>query len=129
MSAQRLIFFIGGILAVAGVLIALLALSYVNTGYGAAAAFNAEAAATAGAEDGLLQLNRNAAFSSPSGYSVSASTSTSATVTVTQNTPAAGLVTILSAATVSAHTKKISVVLSENAVTGQINIISWADVP
>ena len=123
-----LTFFIGGILAVAGILIAFLTLSNINTGYGIAAAFNAEAAATAGAEDGLLQLDRNAAFSSTSGYSVSAGTSTSATVTVTQNTPTSGLVTILSAATVSGHTKKISVVVSKNATTGQVSVVSWRNV-
>lgn len=123
-----LTFFIGGILAVAGILIAFLALSNVDTGYGVAAAYKAEAAATAGVEDGLLQLDRNAAFSSTSGYSVSSASSTTATVTVTQNTPASGFATILSVATVSGHTKKVSVVVSENAATGQINIVSWADV-
>lgn len=123
-----LAFFIGGILAVAGILIAFLALSYVNTGYGVANAFRAEAAATAGVEDGLLQLDRNAAFSNTSGYAVSASSSTTATVTVTQNTPASGLATILSVATVAGHTKKINVVVSENAATGQVNIVSWADI-
>lgn len=122
-----LTFFIGGILAVAGILIAFLTLSYVNTGYGVAAAATAEAAATAGAEDGLLQLDRNAAFSNTSGYSVVAS-STTATVTVTQNSPSSGLVTILSAATVSGHTKKINVVVAESAATGQVSVVSWADV-
>jgi hypothetical protein len=122
-----LTFFIGGILAVAGILIAYLALSYINTGYGVAAAFKAEAAATAGAEDGLLQLDRNAQFSS-TGYSVSVASSTMATVTVTQNTPASGLVTILSVVTISGHTKKINVVASENAATGQVSVVSWADV-
>ena len=121
-------FFIGGVLAVAGILVAFLALSGVDTGYGAAASFKAEAAATAGAEDGILQLDRNAAFSNTSGYSVSSASSTTATVTVTQNSPSSGLATILSVATVSGHTKKINVVVSENAVTGQVNVVSWADV-
>lgn len=120
--------FIGGIVAVVGVLIAFLALSYVDTGYGTVAALNAEAAATSGAEDGLLQLDRDTAFSNTSGYSVSTGTSTTATVTVTQNTPSSGLATILSVATVSGHTKKISVIAAENPVTGQISIVSWADV-
>lgn len=125
-----LTFFIGGILAVASILIAFLTLSYVNTGYGVAAAAKAEAAATAGAEDALLQLDRNAAFSTAvSGpYTVTSPHSTAATVTVTQNSPSAGLVAILSTATVSAHTKKISVVVSENASTGQISVISWTNI-
>ena len=125
-----LTFFIGGILAVAGILIAFLALSNVNTGYGAAAAYKAEAAATAGAEDGLLQLDRNAAFSTNSSgpYSVSTASGAPATVSVTPNLLSPGLVTILSTATVSGHTKKINVVVSENASTWQVSVVSWADI-
>jgi hypothetical protein len=125
-----LTFFIGGILAIAAILIAFLTLSYVDTGYGAAASYNAEAAATAGAEDALLQLDRNAAFSTAvlGPYTISSTSSVTATVTVTQNSPSAGLVAILSVATVSGHAKKISVVVSENASTGQISIVSWTDI-
>ena len=123
-----LTFFIGGILAVAGILIAFITRSYVDTGYGVAASAKAEEAATAGAEDGLLQLDRNAAFSNTTGYSVSSASSTTATVTVTQNSPSAGLVTILSASTVSGHVKKINVVVSENASTGQVSVVSWTDI-
>jgi hypothetical protein len=125
-----LTFFIGGILAVAGILIAFITISYVDTGYGVAASAKAEEAATAGAEDGLLQLDRNAAFSTAvSGpYTVSSASSTTATVSVTQSSPSAGLVTILSAATVSGHAKKISVVVSENASTGQVSVVSWTDI-
>jgi uncharacterized protein (UPF0333 family) len=123
-----LTFFIGGLLVVAGVLIAFITLSYIDTGYGVAASARAESAATAGAEDALLQLDRNAAFSNPTGYSVSSASSTTATVTVTQNSPSAGLVTILSAATVSGHAKKISVVVSENASTGQVSVVSWTNI-
>lgn len=122
-----LVFFIGGIFAVASILIAVFSLSSIDTGYGVASSFKAEAAATAGAEDGILQLDRNTQFSS-AGYSVSTAGSIPATVTVTQNTPSAGLATILSIATVSGHTKKVNVVVSENATTGQINTVSWADV-
>jgi hypothetical protein len=123
-----LVIFIGGIVAVGGLLIAFFAASSVDTGYGVAAEFNAEAAATAGAEDGLLQLDRSAQFFNTSGYSVSAGSSTTATVTVTQNTPSTGLATILSVATVSGHTKKIDVVVSENASTEQVSVVSWTEV-
>ncbi len=125
-----LTFFIGGILTVAGILIAFFALSSINTGYGIAASAKAEEAATAGAEDALLQLDRNTAFSTAvSGpYTVSSASTTTATVTVAQDSPSSGLVTILSVATVSAHTKKISVVVSENATTGQVSVVSWTDI-
>jgi hypothetical protein len=121
-------FFIGGILVVAGILIAFITISYVDTGYGVAASARAEEAATAGAEDGLLQLDRNAAFSNTTGYSVSSASSTMATVTVTQNSPSTGLVTILSAATVSGHAKKVSIVVSLNASTGQVSVVSWTNI-
>ena len=120
--------FVGGIVLVAGMLTAFLAISSLDTGYGVAAAFNAESAAAAGAEDGLLQLDRNYQFSNTSGYSLAVGTSTTATVTVTQNSPSSGFATILSTATVSGHTKKIDVVVSENPSTGQINIVSWTEV-
>jgi hypothetical protein len=123
-----LMLFIGGVLVVAGALIALFAMSYVDTGYGVAASFKAQAAATAGAEDGLLQLDRDPLFSNTAGYTVTSSSSTTATVTVTQNSPSAGLVAILSASTVSGHVQNISVVVSENAVTGQTSIVSWTDI-
>ncbi|MGD1003598.1 MAG: hypothetical protein ABR884_03445 [Minisyncoccia bacterium] len=127
-SFLALVIFIGGIVAVAGLLIAFFAVSLVDTGYGVAAAYSAESTATAGAEDGLLQLDRNAQFSNPSGYSVAAGTSTTATVAVTQNSPSSGFATILSAATVSSHTKKIQIVVSVNGTTGAVNIVSWTDV-
>ena len=129
-SFLALVFFIGGILSISAILIASLALSNVDTGYGIAASFRAEAVATAGAEDGLLQIDRQGSYFSAAapGYTVALGSSTAATVTVTQNSPASGFATILSAATVSGHTRKISVVVSENPSTGQTNVVSWADV-
>ena len=119
------VFFIGGILAVIGLLIAFFAMSSVDTSYGVSASFNAEAVATAGAEDALLKIDRNAAFSS-AGYAVSSGSST-ATVVVT-NPSSANQATILSTAVVSAHTKKIQVIVSEDASSGQISVISWTEI-
>lgn len=126
-----LVFFIGGIVAVIGLLIAFFALSSADTGYGASAAFTAQSAATAGVEDALLELNRNAQFpqnstmSNP--YTVSTGSAT-ATVTVTQNLPAAGEVTIVSVSTVLGHTKKIQVVVSEDPTTSQVSVVSWTQI-
>lgn len=130
---MALVFFIGGIVAVASLLIAFLAGSSVDTGYGSAAAASAEAVATAGAEDGLLQLNRDATFPTGSSmsdpYTVTPSSSVaSATVTITQNSPSSGLITILSVATVSGHTKKIDVVAEETPSTGEVNLVSWTEI-
>jgi hypothetical protein len=125
-----LVFFIGGLLAVAGVLVAFLTLSYIDTGYGVAASFKADAAATAGADDAILQLDRNAAFNTniTGAYTVTSGTSTSATVTVIPNLLTAGIINVLSVATVSGHTRKISAVVSESSSTGQVSVVSWSDV-
>jgi len=125
-----MVFFIGGIVIVVGLLIAFLAASSADTGYGVAAAANAQSVATAGVEDALLRLDRNPAFPWGSGVSqpyTVASGSSTASVTVT-NPSSAGQATILSLATVSGHTGKISVVISENPVTEQVSIISWTNV-
>lgn len=125
-SFLALVFLIGGIVAVVGVTIAFFASSFVDSGFGYQASATAEAAATSGAEDALLQLDRNATFSS-SGYSLAVG-STTATVSVTQSDPSSNFVTVSSTATVSNHTKKIAVVLSENAATSQFTVVSWEEV-
>ena len=125
-----LVFFIGGIVAIIGLLIAFYAASSADTGYGVASSFSAESVATAGVEDALLRLDRNPAF--PSGSSVTSTytvTSGSATATVTVTNPSTtGQATILSVATVAGHTKKIQVVIAENPDTGQSTIISWTEI-
>jgi len=125
------VLFIGGIVMVAGLLIAFFAASSLDAGYGVAAAFSAESTATAGAEDALLQLDRNPQF--PTGSSMSVpytftSGSSTASVNVTQGSPASSEATILSAATVSGHTKKIQVIVSLNASTTAVTIVSWTEV-
>jgi len=121
-----LVFLIGGIIAAIALTLAVIILSSLNTSYGTQASESAEAAATAGVEDALLQLARSNTFSKPLGYTIQEG-STTATVTV-NNPSSAGQATILSVATVSGHIRKISVVLAENSATGQASIISWADV-
>lgn len=121
-----LVFVIGGIVAVIGVLLAFLANTFIDTGYGYQASATAEAVATSGAEDALLQLDRNASFSS-SGYSLAVGSST-ATVVVTNNAAATGAVTVLSTASVSNRTRKVQVVLSETTSTGQLTITSWQEI-
>jgi hypothetical protein len=122
-----LVFLIGGVVIMVGLLIAFIASSFVDTGYGLAASANAQAAATSGAQDALLQLDRNPALSNPSGYSLSIGSST-ATVTITQNSPSVGYITVISASTVSNRTRKVDIVLSENASTTQMNIVSWQEI-
>jgi uncharacterized protein (UPF0333 family) len=121
-----LVFLIGAIVAIVGVLIAFFANSSIDTGYGLSAAAAAEAVASSGAQDAMLQLDRNASFAS-SGYTIPVGSST-ASVMVDQNTPSTGYVTIISAATVSSHTKKIQVILYVNPSTTQMTTVSSQDI-
>jgi hypothetical protein len=129
-SAQTflaLVFLIGGIIVLAGITLAFLANSFVDSGYGFQDSVIAEATAASGVQDALLQIDRNPAFSNTSGYSLPVASNT-ATVTVTQNSPSSGFITILSKAIVSGHVKKVNVILSENTTTDQLNVISWQEV-
>jgi hypothetical protein len=118
-----LVLLVGGAIILIGLTLAFLATSFIDTGYGYRALTQAQAAANSGVSDALLQLDRNASFSQPSGYSVIAGPNT-ATVTVTQNSPSTGLVTILSTATVGTRTRKITVVAAANASTSQVTVTS-----
>jgi hypothetical protein len=122
-----LVILIGGIISFIGILLAFVANSFVDTGYGQSDSVAAEAAAASGAQDGLLQVDRNPSFSNTSGYTVTTGSST-AKVTVTQSSPSAGFITILSVSTVLGHTKKVDVVLGENTSTTQLNVVSWQEV-
>ena len=119
---------IGGIIVAAGIFFAFFVASFIDSGYGLQASYVAEAAATAGVEDVILQLSRNGAFSGPSGYSTPYTVPVgSNTASVTINAPSSGLITILSASTVSLRVRKITAVVSEDSLTNQIKLISWQE--
>ena len=129
-SFLALVFLIGAIVAIAGILIAFLANSFVDTGYGLSAAAQAQSAAQSGVQDAMLQLERDPGASDPypgGGYTLPVG-STTATVYITQNSPSLGEVTILSVATVSNRTRKIQTVLEQNASTSQWTTVSWTQV-
>ena len=125
-SFLALVILIGGIVAVIGVTLVFLSNTFVDSGYGFQASVVANAAAASGAEDALLQLDRNAAYPTGS-YSLPVG-STTVTVTITQNSPSANLVTVLSQASISNHTGKVQVVLANNASTSQMSVVSWQKV-
>ncbi len=122
-----LILLIGGMVAVIGVLLAFFAGALVDSSSGYQASVTAQAAAISGAQDALLQLDRNPDFSA-GGYALAVG-STTATVSVTQNAPSAYLITVSSSAIVSGRTGKINVVVAENASTSQMTIVSWQILP
>ena len=107
--------------------VAVVAATFLDSGYGLQASDSAESVATAGVNDALLRLDRNGAFAS-GGYSVTVPNGI-ATVSVTQGTgSSAGLDTVFSAATISGRTRKISAVFSVSSSTGQVMLVSWQDV-
>lgn len=126
-AAISFVFVIGGIIILIGITLAFLNAGFLSSSYGFVASEQALATAQAGVQDATLQLERNMSFSSPGGYGITVG-SYSATVTVTQNSPAAGLVTIVSFATVSFHTRKIQAVASVNATTGAVSLVSSQEI-
>jgi hypothetical protein len=121
------ILLIGGVMIVIAATVAVLAATFVDSGYGLQASEKAEAVATAGVNDAFLRLVRNTSFTS-GGYSVTVPNGT-ATVSVMQGSgSAAGLDTVFSAATVSGRTRKINAVFGISSSTGQVVSISWQDV-
>ena len=120
-----LVLLIGGAMMLIGLTLAFLSTSFIDTGYGYQAVAQAEAAATSGAQDALLQLDRNSAFStSANGYTLSVGSST-ATVSVTPNTPQSGMDTISSTSTVANRTRNVTVVATINAITSQVTVMAW----
>ena len=119
---------VGGIVVAAGIFFAFFVASFIDSGYGLQASYVAEATATAGVEDAILQLSRNGAFSGPSGYSTPYTIPVgSNTASVTINAPSSGLITILSVSTVSLRIRKITAVVSEDSLTNQIKLVSWQE--
>lgn len=117
---------IGGIIVAVGIFFSFFVSSFIDSGYGLQSSYIAEAVATSGIEDALLQLERNGAFSNTSGYSVQVGTY-SAQVTVSAPS-SSGLITIFSSATVLSRKKQISVIVSESPINNQITVASWKEI-
>lgn len=131
-AALSLVFLTGGIIVLIGVSLAFLAISFINSSFGFQSANKALAAASAGVNDAMLQLTRNKSFvkSCFDNYCVPSScVQGDAAVAVTQNSPSPGLVTIESQATSFVSQRKIKAIVSVNASTTQVNLISWELVP
>lgn len=130
-----MVFFIGGIMVIVGITMAVIAATFIDSGYGIQAANLAEATATGGAEDAYLQLVRNSTFQDTAGYWVPGTSSTIAIVTVTQSFAEcghevpAGYAVAASASTVNGRTRVVQAVFAINALTGQVSVVSWDDLP
>jgi len=120
-----LVLLAGGAMVIIGLTLAFIATSFIDTGYGYQALTQAQAVAASGAQDALLQLDRNTGFGNAGGYVYAVPVgSSTATVTVTQSAPSAGFVTIHSTATIANRTRNMTVVASVNANTGQVSVVS-----
>ena len=115
---------IGGVIIVIAAAVAVIAATFMDSGYGLQASDRAESVATAGVNDAFLRIVRISSFSS-GGYAVTVPEG-SATVSVTN--VSAGLDTVLSSSTVNGRTRKISAAFSISASTGQVVLVSWQDV-
>lgn len=126
-SAQRgqatlsLVFLIGGIILLIAVTLAVLVASFLNSGYGFQASNRALAGAQAGMMDAYLQLVRNRDFAGS--YSFPNGSSTVA-VTVTQNSPQAGKVAVISAASVQGYQRKLNGTFNVSDA-GEVTIDKW----
>jgi hypothetical protein len=120
--ALSITFMIGTIVLVAGLMVAFLVISFLNSSYGFQASNRALALASGGVEDAMLQLLRNKDFSGT--YCVPLAPC-SAAVTVTQNSPSVGRVRITSSATVFLYTRQIEAVASLASSTGQLDLLTW----
>jgi hypothetical protein len=121
-----MVLLIGSIIAVVGFLVLFLSGSLVNTSYGVKAEAVAQAAATAGANDAMLQLDRNSFSSFPITYTLPVG-STTATINVNTNTPSAGFITVTSTATFANHVKVLRAIFSVDSST-QVNLVSWQNI-
>ena len=121
-AALSFVFIIGGIMIAIAVTLAVLALSFLSSGFGYQSALRAQAAATAGAEDAVQQLVRSPSYA---GSTITVG-SDSATITVTPDSPVSGQYTIVSISTVSSVLRKVQVVVAINVTTGEVTVLSWS---
>ncbi len=122
-TVLSLVFVIGAIIVLAAITLAFLAISFINSTYGLQIAERAKAAAASGVYDALMRLDRDKDLSSV-GYSVSVGND-SATVSVSQDSPSAGLVTIISISTIYSRQKRMRVVVSRDSTSSLTSAVSW----
>lgn len=114
-ASISLVLLIGGIASAAIITIALVAIGAIATGFGADQQQRARSAALAGIEDGVLRLTRNPEDSGS--FSVFAGNAT-ATITITQDSPAAGQVSVTSQAVSGIRRSTLHAVYAIDPATG-----------
>ena len=119
-----MVLLIGSVIAIITLFLLFISGSLIDTGYGIKYNAAAQAAATAGAEDALLRIDRNSLTSLPASYSVPVN---GATAQVSVGGVIPGSVTVTSTATVMNHTKVVRLVVSIGADT-QVSVVSWTEV-
>lgn len=125
-AVMSLVFLIGAIIVIAGLTLAFVMISFMNSTIGLQASHRALFAAAAGVHDALLMLARNKDFSPPQAYAVPFG-AYAASVTVAQNAPSMGLVTITSDAVVSSRERKIQAIAAVDSYTGDVTLVSFKE--
>lgn len=121
-AVLALVLIIGGIITVVGLTLASLAISFIGSTSSFEAAEKAQTVSVGGIEDALLRLSRAKGLS---GTYTLVGLDAPAAVTVTQDSPSTGLVTITSSSTISRHERRLKAVVSRNATSGEISLVSW----
>lgn len=119
-----MVLLIGSVIAIVALFLLFISGSLVNSSYGIKYNAAAQAAATGGAEDALLRIDRNSFSSLPASYTVPVNGVT-AQVNVAGLIP--GFVTVTSTATVMNHTKIVNLGVSVAANT-QVTVDWWTQV-
>jgi hypothetical protein len=121
-ATLSLVFLVGGIILVMSVTLAVLVISFLNSGYGFQAANRSLAAAQAGIQDAQLKLVRDSSYAGTYSFTNGSSTTN---VTVTQDSPSPGQATVVADATFSGYKRKIQAVFFVNATSTEVDLISW----
>jgi len=113
---------VGGTAVLVGLLLAFLALSFLNAAASFQASNRALALASAGAEDALLRLTRDKNLNMPIGYEINFGTD-KATVQVSNNQNGQAIIT--STAQVLTVKKRLKVIAGVDPATSKVSVSSW----
>ena len=119
-AALSMVFIIGGIIVFASLSLAFIIVSFISSSSGYQASNRALAAASAGANDAILRIARDATYASSS-FSVPIDSYT-ATVSMTTSTTST---VIMSTAQVLGYERSVRVVVSIVSSTGAFSILAW----
>lgn len=126
-AALPAVIIFGGIIIEVALASAFLAFTLNNTSLGVRLSAEAFAAAKSGVEDAMLRILRDKNYSDPTGYSISLGRAT-VDVVVNADTPDADKTTITSTGTAFRRKRQIQAIVSIDAVSGIVKVISLKEI-